>query len=302
MAGFPDQSAIWLAVIPGFVNFFFKLVSLVFIDKLGRRYLIIGSLCGTIVGFSLLSVTFHVSNINSPTSVPFIGDSCVYKNCGSCVGNSECGFCADFDEDLGYYSNGTCIPSSQSNGSFAPKYHPEGKKCVVFGETVTSRTENYSQPFHNGLISPHKEGSGVVLPSHLKRKWFFSTCPENRLGPLAVIALIIYIASSSFGMGPVPWVVTSEIYPTWARSMAASIAIMVNWISNLIVSMTFLTMADNLGQPVTFVVYISLGVLALIFIVFFLPETRGKTLEEVESLFRQPYFMSWHCKKKGSNL
>ena len=95
------------------------------------------------------------------------------------------------------------------------------------------------------------------------------------------------------GMGPLPWTINSEIYPTWARSTAISIATATNWIFNLFVSLTFLTFADNLGQPGTFGFYAGFSVLGLIFVVFLVPETKGRSLEDMEDLFQRPYCINW---------
>ena len=133
----------------------------------------------------------------------------------------------------------------------------------------------------------------IILGSRFERKWFLYSCPDNRFAPLAVVALFCYIAAFASGWGLIPWTVNSEIYPMWARSTAIAIATTTNWASNLVVSMTFLTMADNLGQPLTFGVYGILSFLGLLFVVLSLPETKGRPLEEMDTLFRKPYIVTW---------
>ena len=100
-------------------------------------------------------------------------------------------------------------------------------------------------------------------------------------------------------MGPLPWTINSEIYPTWARSTSIAIATYVNWSSNLIISMTFLTLADTLGQPPTFGLYAGFSFLALLFFFFLVPETRGRKLEDVEELFKRPYCLNWCRRDSG---
>ena len=72
-------------------------------------------------------------------------------------------------------------------------------------------------------------------------------------------------------IGPLPWTVNSEIYPTWARSTAIAIATTTNWIFNLFVSLTFLTFADVLGQLLTLECFMhaGVGVFGLCFVIFF---------------------------------
>ena len=275
MAGFSDEDSIWLATIPGGTNFFFTFLGLVLVDRLGRRKLLIGSVCGVIFSILLLSGTFYIMDQSSPPSRPYDADKCAFYHCGVCVGNSECGFCADLDPTTHSSFNGTCNPLKQlKNGSYISMHERVDGSCLVFGEARNSSEE-----------------------INLQRKWYPNTCPNNKYALLAIVSLFLYIATFAPGFGPLPWIISSEIYPTWARSTAISLATMVNWIFNLVVSMTFLTMADALGQPVTFLVYAGLTFTGLLFIVFFVPETKGWSLEEVESLFQRPYFLSW-CKKR----
>lgn len=287
MAGFSDQSAIWLATVPGGSNFIFTIVGLLLVDRLGRRKLLIGSVCGIIFGFLLLSGTFALMTYSSMPAQAYDISTCDYQYCGSCVGNSECGFCVDMNVTDGEYHNGTCSSLRQLiNGTSVSTFQPIGQKCALFGENANSSIYDYttrdSFPVGHNFFS-----------TQLERKWYPFSCPNSRFAPLAIIALFLYIAFFAPGMGPLPWTINSEIYPTWARSTAISIATMTNWVCNLLVSMTFLTMADNLGQPITFGFYSGLCGLALVFIILFVPETKGRSLEEMGCLFRRPYFMNW---------
>jgi MFS family permease len=76
----------------------------------------------------------------------------------------------------------------------------------------------------------------------------------------------------------------SEIYPLKIRGRAMSVATVVNWGMNLIVAITFLSLIQLLGTPGTFWLYAVIGILALLFVYFRVPETKGKSLEEIERL------------------
>lgn len=301
MAGFNGKDSIWLASIPAFGNFVFTIVGLLLVDCVGRRKLLLGSTAGFVFGFLLLVATFVLMDVNSPHAVSaYSNHTCSYGSCGACVSNSRCGFCADFDADSGKYLNGTCeLGEVGSNGSIYSYFRPpasgdEGNLtavaiCGIHGEVMDESTYMLSDE----LYLSDNTSMLDIGNSTLRRKWFFNTCPNNRFAALAIVSLFIYIAFFASGMGPLPWTINSEIYPTWARSMAIAVATSVNWISNLIVSMTFLTLADNLGQPPTFGLYAGLGLLGLVFFFFLVPETKGKKLEEVEDLFRLPHFLTW---------
>jgi sugar porter (SP) family MFS transporter len=105
-------------------------------------------------------------------------------------------------------------------------------------------------------------------------------------GWFVLICLLAYILSFAIGMGPVFWLMTSELFPTRLRGMGASISSLCNWAANLVVSITFLTLIDVAGKPGTFWLYAFLGVLAFIFCWALVPETKGKTLEEIERYWK----------------
>jgi SP family galactose:H+ symporter-like MFS transporter len=107
------------------------------------------------------------------------------------------------------------------------------------------------------------------------------------LGYLAIISLAIYVGSFAIGLGPVFWLMISEIYPLRVRGAAMSIATFANWGLNLAVALTFLTLVGILGRPGTFWLYAVIGIAAWIFIYRLVPETKGRSLEEIEEHWRQ---------------
>lgn len=107
---------------------------------------------------------------------------------------------------------------------------------------------------------------------------------SGSLGLLAVISLMLYVGSFAIGLGPVFWLMISEIYPLKIRGRAMSTATVVNWGMNLLVAITFLSLIQLLGTPGTFWLYAVIGIGALLFVYFRVPETKGKTLEEIERL------------------
>jgi sugar porter (SP) family MFS transporter len=102
---------------------------------------------------------------------------------------------------------------------------------------------------------------------------------------MSVVALMIYVAAFAISLGPIFWLLNAEIYPLRARSHGAGVGTMANWISNFAVSLTFLPLLNALGDSETFFLYAAVGVFTLWFCVKFVPETRGKRLEEIEEFF-----------------
>lgn len=105
-------------------------------------------------------------------------------------------------------------------------------------------------------------------------------------GALAVVGLALYIAFFSPGMGPVPWTVNSEIYPQAYRGICGGMAATVNWVSNVIVSESFLSIADAAGTGTTFLILAGITILAIVFVAVCVPETKGLAFEEVEEIWK----------------
>jgi SP family xylose:H+ symportor-like MFS transporter len=114
----------------------------------------------------------------------------------------------------------------------------------------------------------------------------------NYLGIAALIFMLIYTAAFAMSWGPVCWVLLSEIFPYSIRG-ALSIAVAAQWIANWIVSLTFPMMNDNtwltdqFHHGFSYWIYGIMGVLSAFFVWKMVPETKGKTLEEIEKLWKK---------------
>lgn len=103
---------------------------------------------------------------------------------------------------------------------------------------------------------------------------------------LVLTDILVYLAAFDIGLGPVFWLLISEIYPTTVRAQAMSLATMANWGSNFVVAATFLSLVDHLGMRGSFLLFAALCFVAFLFSAFMVPETRGRTLEQIESSWR----------------
>ncbi|CAN6864046.1 unnamed protein product, partial [Brassica oleracea] len=98
--------------------------------------------------------------------------------------------------------------------------------------------------------------------------------------------LKIYIAAFSIGMGPVPWVIMSEIFPINVKGIAGSLVVLVNWSGAWAVSYTF-NFLMSWSSPGTFYMYSAFAAMTIIFVAKMVPETKGKTLEEIQASSRK---------------
>jgi MFS transporter, SP family, galactose:H+ symporter len=103
------------------------------------------------------------------------------------------------------------------------------------------------------------------------------------LGWLAVGGVMLYVASFAISLGPIFWLLISEIYPLRIRGVAMGVATMANWGFNLLVALTFLLLIESFGAAYTFWIYAAVSVGSWIFSYRLVPETKGRTLEEIHA-------------------
>jgi SP family xylose:H+ symportor-like MFS transporter len=111
---------------------------------------------------------------------------------------------------------------------------------------------------------------------------------------VAVISIMVYSASFMFSWGPICWVLIAEIFPNTIRGAAVAIAVAFQWIFNFIVSSTFLPMynmslgtMENFGHAFSYSLYGVICILAAVFVWKIVPETKGKTLEDMTKLWKK---------------
>nr|XP_034983595.1 proton myo-inositol cotransporter [Zootoca vivipara] len=171
-----------------------------------------------------------------------------YSYCNGCMLDPICGFCYKLNKSSVVESS--CVPVNRTSTMEAA-----WGRCS--NETRLKTEETY---------------------------WAYNFCPTP-YSWTALVGLILYLVFFAPGMGPMPWTVNSEIYPLWARSTGNACSSGVNWIFNVLVSLTFLHTAEYLTYYGAFFLYAGFAFVGLIFLYGCLPETKGKKLEEIEGLF-----------------
>ncbi|XP_066393879.1 inositol transporter 4-like isoform X2 [Miscanthus floridulus] len=261
LAGFASNStALALSLVTSGLNAAGSVVSMFFVDKAGRRRLMLLSLTGVVACLGMLSGVFFAVDSHSPdvslagTALFGANGTCpefdlatvagVEWTCAQCIkAPSECGFCADTDKLL----PGACLRTSDA------------------------------------LRRACRAG---------RREWYTRGCPSS-FGWLALVALGAYIVSYSPGMGSVPWLINSEVYPLRFRGVCGGIAAVANWTSNLLVTQTFLSLTQTLGTAGTFLLFGGVSAMAFLLIFLLVPETKGLQFEEVEQMLGSKDYKAW---------
>ncbi|KAK7359457.1 hypothetical protein VNO77_01417 [Canavalia gladiata] len=261
LAGFAsNQTALLLSLITAGLNAFGSILSIYFIDKTGRKKLALFSLCGVVLSLALLTTTFQQSSTHSPM-ISAVETSHFNNTCPGFASapNSrewDCMKCLKASPECGF-----CAASSN-------KLLPGA--CLISNDVTKHQCQND------------------------RRAWYTQGCP-SKTGWLAIVGLALYIIFFSPGMGTVPWVVNSEIYPLRYRGICGGIASTTVWVSNLIVSQSFLSLTEAIGTSWTFMLFGIVAVIAIFFVIIFVPETKGVPMEEVEKMLdeRAVQFKFW---------
>jgi MFS family permease len=111
---------------------------------------------------------------------------------------------------------------------------------------------------------------------------FTSGTLQQQAPSVALVALLVFIASFAIGLGPVFWLMISEIFLIGVRSAAMSVSTVVNWVANFLVAATFLTLSAAITRQGIFYLYAGLAVIAFAFFLLRVPETKGRSLEQIQ--------------------
>lgn len=136
--------------------------------------------------------------------------------------------------------------------------------------------------------------AGMIVTLGVLGFAFRVSAQSESLAQIAVVTLMAYVASFAISLGPIFWLLIAEIYPLKIRGLAEGTAAGANWAANFLVSLTFLTLIEGvhyngrllvLGPTKTFWLYGLLAIAAWLFSYFLVPETKGRTLEEIERVW-----------------
>ncbi|CAB9525652.1 Probable inositol transporter 3 [Seminavis robusta] len=247
MAGFDELTSIWLSAFTAFAQIIGLALAVVLIETAGRRVLVLASLCGIGLASLGLGYSFYAARIYSPSTL-YIDPACAAQP--ALVWDGITRNCWDC----------TSIPGCGFCGNACVQGTPDGPLFL------TSSESQFSCPADTD--------------------WSYNVC-ENPYGYLSVVFMVVYLIVFGMGMAGLPWTVNSEIYPVRFRSLAVSFSTGTNWLSNLLVSSTFLTINSPavLTSYGSFYLYATLCFVGAATMYVYLPETKGLSMAQIEVAF-----------------
>jgi hypothetical protein len=107
-------------------------------------------------------------------------------------------------------------------------------------------------------------------------------------GLITLVALVVFIASFAFSLGPIVWTIINEIFPSHVRGKAVAVATAANWFAAWLVAQFFLTLVDVITTTGVFWVFAAFCGVTFWFVRRYVPETKGKSLEQIQSMWGDP--------------
>jgi SP family myo-inositol transporter-like MFS transporter 13 len=292
-SGLSDLQAHWGYVLFTFVNFLMTIGSIALVDRKGRKFLLSLGSAGVIVSLLCTGFLFRRTEsrrVDSRTAV-------------QSMVNSSQSVTIDYDEQtanmllasstdsgsgkpLGVGNRPTSLSIIYSCGDFrsatkvvrsddvaAKPIEISRDSCLPANKVVAF----FSNPFSNLDASRHaplRIDNALITP-----------VPSSHNGWLVAITLYLFAAFYAVGPGVVVWLALSELMPTRIRSNGMSIALLINQAVSTGIAATFLPTVGKYGYSTMFFAFAACTVVYFITAAFFLPETKGKTLEEIEAHF-----------------
>jgi MFS transporter, SP family, solute carrier family 2 (myo-inositol transporter), member 13 len=288
-AGLNDVEAHWGYVILTLINFLMTIGSILLVDRKGRKFLLSVGSAGIIVSLIGVGVLFHktesqrvdasqavqamVSEEQS-VSIPFGRDAAdEYLKSVGAAGERLVGKPTSM---IVIYSYGDFRSASKVLRSEDLLLKPIeiSRATAVPANKIVAFFTNPFGDLDAARTAPLKIENALITP-----------VPDSRTGWMTAICIFVFMAFFAVGPGVCVWLALSELMPTRIRSNGMSIALVINQAVSTTIAATFLPTVGKYGYSTMFFIFAGCTVIYFITAAFFLPETKGKTLEEIEEHF-----------------
>ncbi len=288
-SGLSDLLAHWGYVIFTIVNFLATSIGMILVDRKGRKFLLVigtGGVIVSLVAVGLLFIATEKRNVDCRSAVQaMVGpnqevtlhfDSAEASRLLASAGGRSRGIASDRASLAIIYSYGDFTAATsfaRSDDASAAPLEISRASCVP-----ANRVEAFfKNPFANlnaARTAPLKIEKALV-----------GSVPEPGHGWLVALGLYLFMAFYALGPGVVVWLALSELMPTRIRSNGMSVALVINQLVSTTLAAIFLPFVSRHGYSSMFFMFASFTVVYFLVAVFLLPETKGKTLEEIEAHF-----------------
>ncbi len=288
-SGLSDVMAHWGYVLFTIVNFTMTLVGMTLVDRVGRKPLLIGGTIGIILSMSTVGALFlrtearHVDArdavqalVSPAQALTLHFDRAQAARLISGASTHDVRVPSDRASLAVIYSYGDFTSSThfvRSDDATAPVISIRREDCVP---------QNRLEAF---LRNPFADFAAAgTAPLHIDRA-LVGSIPDEHHGWTVAVFLYLFMASFAVGPGVCVWLALSELMPTRIRSNGMSIALVINQLVSTLLAGIFLPFVSKYGYARMFFMFAGFTVVYLLTASFFLPETKGKTLEEIEAHF-----------------
>ena len=149
-----------------------------------------------------------------------------------------------------------------------------------------------------GLAANELKGKGDAVESNTIRTQKDLSMKVITIGIIVSLIVTFLFFQQGF-LSPVTWLLLSELFPLRIRGMGMGCAVLCLWLTNFCIGSAFPSLLYSFGLSATFFIFAAIGLLGLAFVYKFVPETRGRTLEQIEHDFRHHGEKSVHCEEKA---
>jgi MFS family permease len=298
-SGLSDLASHWGYVIFTVVNFLATMIGIALVDRRGRKFLLVMGTSGVIVALASVALLFRsteklsvdcrdaVQALVSPSQeLALRFDSAAASRLLAAQDDNAQGNAGLTDAVRGIDSNRASLAIIYSYGRFTAATSFVRSDDAAAAPIKIARASCVPGNRIEALFrNPFADLAAARTAPLMIQKALVGRVPEARHGWLVALGLYVFMAFFALGPGVVVWLALSELMPTRIRSNGMSIALVINQLVSTTLAAIFLPFVSKHGYSQMFFLFAGFTIVYFLVAAFFLPETKGKTLEEIEAHF-----------------
>jgi len=288
-SGLSDLQAHWGYVLFTAVNFTMTMVGMMLVDRMGRRFLFIVGTSGIIVslvGVGILFLRTEKLSVDARSQVQTLVGPNQELTLRFDQGVASQLLAAQGDDGKQIASNRASLAIIYSYGDYtAATSFVRSDDLAATPIQITRDSAVPANKVESFFKNPFADLDAAQIAPLKIRKAVIGQVPDPHHGWIVALGLYCFMAFYAMGPGVCVWLALSELMPTRIRSNGMSITLLINQLVSTVLAGIFLPFVSKYGYSSMFFLFSSFTVVYFITIVFFLPETKGKTLEEIEAHF-----------------